>query len=197
MNYLAHAYLSFGNPSWVTGNLISDFVKGKKRYDYPESIQQGISLHRAIDDFTDTHDAIRSAKEIFRPAYRLYAGAFVDVVYDHFLANDPLHFSDEKSLQDFTAETYASLQSNYPLLPNIFHSMFDRMKQQNWLFNYRFDWGMEKSFKGLVYRSKYLDESETAYALFLQNYPQFQESYDAFFPELNAFAARYIDENYK
>ena len=31
VNYLAHAYLSFGDPEILTGNLISDFVKGKKK----------------------------------------------------------------------------------------------------------------------------------------------------------------------
>ena len=88
MNYLAHAYLSFNDPEILTGNLISDFVKGKKKFDYPRGIQNGITLHRAIDNFTDTHETTRQAKEVFRPHYRLYAGAFVDVVYDHYLAND-------------------------------------------------------------------------------------------------------------
>jgi acyl carrier protein phosphodiesterase len=54
MNYLAHAYLSFGIPEITLGNLISDFVKGKKKNDYPAAIQRGIMLHRAIDTFTDT-----------------------------------------------------------------------------------------------------------------------------------------------
>jgi acyl carrier protein phosphodiesterase len=84
MNYLAHAYLSFGHPGILTGNMISDFVKGKKKFDYPSEVQQGIALHRAIDQFTDTHEATREAKQVFRPAYRLYSGAFVDVVYDHY-----------------------------------------------------------------------------------------------------------------
>jgi acyl carrier protein phosphodiesterase len=44
MNYLAHAYLSFGDPAWTTGNLISDFVKGKQRLEYPLRIQQGYCL---------------------------------------------------------------------------------------------------------------------------------------------------------
>jgi len=30
MNYLAHAYLSFDHEEILVGNLISDFVKGKK-----------------------------------------------------------------------------------------------------------------------------------------------------------------------
>ena len=67
MNYLAHAYLSFGHKEVLTGNMISDFVKGKARFQYPEGIQKGIMLHRAIDDFTDTHPATAIAKEIFRP----------------------------------------------------------------------------------------------------------------------------------
>lgn len=195
MNYLAHAYLSFGNPAWVTGNLISDYVKGRKRFDYPLNIQQGISLHRAIDEYTDSHEGIKAAKEIFRPHYRLYSGAFVDVVYDHFLANDPLQFENEASLAKFTTTIYDALTAHYPFLPIPLHGMFDRMRQQNWLYNYRFNWGMERSFSGLVYRSKYMEESATAFALFEKNYQALQESYTAFFPDLLAFAKRYTNQN--
>jgi acyl carrier protein phosphodiesterase len=78
--------------------MISDFVKGKKKFDYPVPIQKGIALHRTIDSFTDQHEATKEAKEIFRPAYRLYSGAFVDVVYDHFLATDMAEFSEESLL---------------------------------------------------------------------------------------------------
>ena len=62
MNYLAHAYLSFNIPEILVGNLISDFVKGKRKLDYPPGIRTGITLHRAIDTFTDTHPAIRDVK---------------------------------------------------------------------------------------------------------------------------------------
>src|SRR4029077_7560850 len=76
MNYLAHAYLSFNQSEILVGNMISDFVKGKRKFDYPSGIQKGIDLHRAIDQFTDQHSATKEAKEFFRPDYRLYAGAF-------------------------------------------------------------------------------------------------------------------------
>ena len=62
MNYLAHAYFSFNHTDILTGNMISDFVKGKKKYDYPPGIQKGIALHREIDEFTDAHEATRLAK---------------------------------------------------------------------------------------------------------------------------------------
>ena len=62
MNLLAHAYLSFNNPPILVGNMISDYVKGKKQFLYDPLIQKGIQLHRIIDDFTDHHPATQDAK---------------------------------------------------------------------------------------------------------------------------------------
>lgn len=88
MNYLAHAVLSFQQPDLLTGNMISDFVKGKQQYYYSAGIQKGIQLHRAIDTFTDSHLAIRAAKQLLKPASGGYAGPFVDIAFDHFLSLD-------------------------------------------------------------------------------------------------------------
>ena len=95
----------------MVGNLISDFVKGKKKFDYPAGIQKGILLHRLLDEYTDNHPATKEAKEIFRPHYRLYSGAFIDVVYDHFLATDDTVFNDQ-SLLDFSVTAYSLLATH-------------------------------------------------------------------------------------
>lgn len=193
MNYLAHAYLSFRQPGLVAGNMISDFIKGKKQYDYPPEILRGIKLHRAIDAFTDAHDATRQAKEFFRPAYRLYAGAFTDVVFDYFLATDPTIFPKEETLQLFAAETYNTLQQQYQLLPERFQKMLPYMQQQNWLYNYRFYEGIQQSLGGLVRRSTYLTESATAFAIFKEHQYQLQQCYDVLFPELITMAKAFIN----
>src|SRR6185503_13562950 len=109
MNYLAHAWLSFNQPGILTGNMISDFVKGKKKFDFPPVIQKGIALHRAIDEFTDFHPVIQKAKSYFRKEYRLYSGAFIDIVFDHFLANDKKEFADGIELDTFCQATYIIL----------------------------------------------------------------------------------------
>src|SRR6266487_5277817 len=88
MNYLAHAYLSFGNNEILIGNMLSDFVKGKTKFSFPLNIQKGIFLHRAIDSFTDIHPVTKHAKQVFKPVTGHYAGVFTDIVYDHFLAAD-------------------------------------------------------------------------------------------------------------
>ena len=168
--------------------MISDFVKGKKRFDYPPGIQLGIQLHREIDEFTDTHEATRQAKEIFRPHYRLYAGAFVDVVYDYFIANDKQLFN-ESLLLEFTQHTYQLLEEKQSWFPEKFARMFPYMKSQNWLFNYKDPWGIEKSFGGLVRRASYISESETAFRLFETHIVTFQQCYNLFEKDIKKFTA--------
>ena len=193
MNYLAHAYLSFDQEEILVGNLISDFVKGKKKFTYPEGIQKGITLHRAIDTFTDDHEATRLAKEIFKPAYRLYSGAFIDVVYDHFLANDANEFSSE-SLRNFSERVYLILEGQFEYLPEGFARMFPYMKRQDWLFNYSTMRGTELSFGGLVRRARYLEESKTAASLFEEHYKSLREYYRIFFPDVKSFAKRMCED---
>ncbi len=188
MNYLAHAYLSFRHPEILVGNMISDFVKGKKQYDYPLRVQKGIRLHRAIDEFTDNHPATREAKILLKPTAGAYAGAFIDVVYDHFLALDTREMVAEEWLL-FTTETYLQLSEQTDILPEKFAQMLPYMTKQNWLYNYRYKEGIQKSFGGLVRRAAYLDESMPTYELFLQQYKTLEQLYQSFFPEVKAFAS--------
>jgi acyl carrier protein phosphodiesterase len=191
MNLLAHAYLSFDRTDLLIGNMISDHVKGKNKFKYSYGVQQGITYHRAIDTFTDDHNATKEAKLFLKDAVGLYSGAFIDIVYDHFLANDERYFSDE-SLRVFSENTYNTLQANHQLLPEKFALMLPYMIEYNWLFNYKHLWGIERSFQGLVRRAKYLDTSAAAFEAFTFNYSSLQKCYNSFFPQLKEFAYNYI-----
>jgi acyl carrier protein phosphodiesterase len=190
MNYLAHAFLSFNNADILTGNMISDFVKGKAKYDYPGEIQKGIHLHRLIDSFTDSHEVTARAKEFFRPQYRLYSGAFVDVVYDHFLALDNKQFEEYEGLEKFTQMSYQHLDKKTSDFPLLFQKMFPYMKTQNWLYNYRLKEGMRKAFSGLVHRASYLHESDIAFQIFNENYEELEKCYADFFPGLKEYTLK-------
>lgn len=188
MNYLAHAYLSFNNKEILVGNMISDFVKGKKKFDYPLSIQKGIAFHRSIDRFTDDHPVTKQANRFFKPAVGLYAGAFTDVVYDHFLASDETNWN-KTSLHNFSAGVYDVLYEHYELLPERFQQMLPHMKAQDWLFNYRSKWGTEQSFGGVVRRAVYLNNSAAAYAAFETHYDALHELSQSFLPDVKKFAS--------
>ncbi|MFZ1528117.1 MAG: ACP phosphodiesterase [Ferruginibacter sp.] len=194
MNYLAHAYLSFGNSQVLAGNMISDFVKGKKKYEYPALIQKGITLHRAIDQFTDEHDCTRMIKAFFRPAYQLYAGAFADVVYDYFLANDRNEFPSPEALMYFTQHTFKQLEEQSQWHGTIFGNMFPYMKEQNWLYNYQYEWGIQKSMEGLRRRAKHIEETDTAFRIFLTHKEEMQPVYTLFFHSVKNFAAHTMED---
>lgn len=187
MNYLAHAFLSFNNDDILTGNMISDFVKGKAKFDYPPAIQKGIYLHRLIDSFTDSHAITAKAKEFFRPQYRLYSGAFIDIVYDHFLALDTNQFEEYEGLENFTQITYRRLDKKKSFFPLPFQKMFPYMQSQNWLYNYRLKDEMRKSFGGLVHRAAYLYESDIAFKIFNDHYTELENCYADFFPGLKSY----------
>ena len=176
MNFLAHAYLSFNHQEIIVGNMISDFVKGNKKFDYAQGIQDGISLHRKIDEFTDNHLQTKLAKQLLKPAVGLYAGAFIDVVYDYFLANNLNCFASEIELHDFANGVYQILEKYKTYVPPNFEKVMPSMQANNWLFNYKFDYGVQRSFEGLYRRAKYLTPTDnTAYTAFIDNKKKLSE----------------------
>lgn len=193
MNYLAHAYLSFTDGQ-IVGNFIEDFVENSERLDYPREILKGIKLHREIDTFTDAHAIISKAKKIFQPRVRLYSGAFVDIAMDYFLANDLSIFS-EKEWKTYTEKTYHVLENNAEWLPEKLTKILPNMQQNDWLFNYRNDWAIEKSFIHLKRKAKYLDEEIPVFDLFLKHKTELQDCYNSFFPELYEYCRKIHLEN--
>ena len=149
-------------------------------------------MHRLIDNYTDTHEATKEAKEVLRADYRLYSGAFVDVVYDHFLALDESEFTD-LSLAHFSKDVYASLDIHNKWFPERFALLFPYMKNQDWLFNYRSFRGIKNSFEGLVRRAAYLQDSETAFNLFREHYQLFYKCYRHFWATAKPYVRSQFD----
>ena len=171
MNYLAHAYLSFGDALLLAGNIAGDHVKGKLALAaYPERMQEGLMLHRAIDGAADTHPAAQRAAMLFRQDYGLYAPAIVDAVMDHFLANDAKLFPSHEALLAFTEETYAKLDGVGEHLPEGFRAFYPYMKVHNWLYGYRTMQGVQRSLGGLSRRARHMPDATRAYETFAGYY---------------------------
>ncbi|MCF8451010.1 MAG: ACP phosphodiesterase [Taibaiella sp.] len=194
MNYLGHAFLSFGDSELITGNMIGDHVKGKLALDLlPPVIKKGIELHRKIDQMTDSHPASLRAGLLFRSDYGRYSGAIMDTLFDHFLANDPKHFPSQEDLLQFTQSVYNSLSLHQQYFPVGFAAYYPHMVQHNWLFNYRNMKGIEKSLHGLANRAKYIPPINKAYEIFVTNYYQLNQCYYDFIDDMIKFAKTEID----
>lgn len=181
MNYLAHSFLNFSDEQ-IVGQFLEDFIPNRDRFSYPKGMQQGITLHREIDTFTDAHSEIREAKKIFSPLVRLYSGAFIDVSLDYFLANS---WSAEE-LKTHADNVYLALRKYETYLPEKLLRMVDSMEKDNWLINYQNDLGIKYSMQNVLNKAKYLDKNLAVFEVFLNNKPQLQKHFDVFFPELVA-----------
>ena len=191
MNFLAHSYLTFTDEQ-IVGQFLQDFIRNKDRFSFPKKIGEGITLHRAIDTFTDAHPEIHEAKKIFSPLVRLYAGAFVDVSFDYFLANS----IGDKALKAHSEKVYRVLRNHEELLPPNLLRMLDRMEKDNWLYNYRSDWGIEFSMKNVLNKAKYLNKNLVVFDVFLNNKPRLQYPFYHFFPDLVAEVQK-IDSGFR
>lgn len=182
MNYLAHSFLSFTDQQ-IVGQFLEDFIRNKDRYSFPKNIQDGITMHRAIDTFTDSHPAIHEAKKVFSPLVRLYAGAFVDVSMDYFLAND-LSLHSLQGWKEHSSRVYHVLNENQKWLPENFKRMLVKMEADDWLYNYREDQNIKYSIQNVLNKAKYLDKDIPVFKAFLDNKDVLQKCYDEFFPDL-------------
>lgn len=186
MNYLAHSFLTFTDGQ-IVGQFLEDFIRNRDRFSFPKDIQDGITLHRAIDTFTDSHPAIHEAKKVFAPLVRLYAGAFVDVSMDYFVAND-LSLNSLAEWKAHSLRVYRILNTNEEWLPENFKRMLVKMEHDDWLYNYREDWGIKFSIQNVLNKAKYLDKDIPVFEAFLSNKDFLQECYNDFFPDLLAHA---------
>jgi acyl carrier protein phosphodiesterase len=88
MNHLAHVVLSGDDDLRIVGGLLGDFWRGAPDPAWPDELARGVKLHRKIDVTTDAHPAVRTARALFDPPLRRYAGIVLDVWFDHLLAKD-------------------------------------------------------------------------------------------------------------
>lgn len=187
MNFLAHAFLSFGQEEILVGNMVADFVKGKEIQRYDKGILIGILLHREIDAFTDSHPLVKAGQAYLRPRFRHYSTVITDIFFDYFLGKNWEQYSD-LSLDTFVNQTYKILDAHLTLLPDSFKEMFIWMKSQNWLYHYREIEGIQKALTGLSRRTTFDSKMNEAPEILLEKEAEFELIFFAFFKELETFA---------
>lgn len=192
LNYLAHLYLSANHPELTIGNFIADHVKGGGEGAYAGDVLRGIRLHRMIDAFTDVHPVVEKSKRRLRPVFRKYAPVIVDVFYDHFLARDWKSYH-HLELDTFASGCYSLLRDRIDFLPDRAAHMLSYMERQNWLVNYGSLDGIRHALTGLSRRARFPSNMEHAHLSLEEDYQDFQEEFEMFFPELRAYVYTLMD----
>lgn len=191
MNYLAHLFLAGSDDGLIIGNFIADSIRGKEMFLYSEKIQNGIKLHRKIDQFTDSHPVVKETTLRLRNSAAKYAPVVTDIVYDHFLAANWSKYSP-LSLTDFAHQKYDFLSAHIKDLPLKMHELFYVMVEQNWLVNYSEIKGIAKTLSELSTKVKFANTLATSILDLEKDYDSFQSDFFAFFPEIQEFVRKEI-----
>lgn len=193
MNYLAHIYLSGEDEELKIGNFIADSVKGRKFINFPDMVQKGIILHRAIDTYTDTHLIVKKSVHRLFPIYSHYSTVIIDILYDHFLAANWENYS-EVPLDIYVENFYELLEENREILPVNVQNFLPYMIEDNWLLNYATVEGIGKILSQMNRRTKFKSKMDLAVNELELYYPEFEEEFKLFFTDLQRFSSREISK---
>ena len=193
MNLVAHQYLSFNNPSLQIGNLLGEIVKGNKYLDYPDDIQKGILLHRAIDTFTDNHPIVKKSSSYFHQSQKKYSPIIIDLIYDYFLIKNWRKFHPI-SYQQFKENCYELFHYNYYNFPDALKHIMDHLLRYDWFENYSTIDGVQKTLNGISKRTKFENNLTSATKTIQENIKYLEEDFLIFFPELITYSKNYIQE---
>lgn len=193
MNFLAHIHLSGENEFIKIGNFMADGVRGKQYENFPQEIQKGILLHRAIDTFTDAHPIFRQSTKRLHSRYHHYAGIIVDMYYDHFLAKNWENHSSE-NLENYSNRFYQSLLDNHTLLTPKTQNLLPYMIKYNWLVNYQSIPGLERILSQMDQRTQNQSLMRFAGEELAAHYTLFEEEFSLFYKELQLFSENKLNE---
>lgn len=173
--------------------MLGDFVHGRPDPALPQGVIDGIVLHRAIDTYTDAHPQVLAAKALLESPYRRYAGILVDVWFDYCLARDFVRFSPVP-LGPFSDDLRALMHRHEALLPAPLRSFVSYMDVHHLPAGYGQLAMIERALIGIGQRLRRANPLDTALAPLVALEAPLQQRFDAFFPELVAFSAEWVED---
>jgi len=192
MNHLAHALLAGDDDGLRLGGMLGDFVHGKPDpARFPPRVIDGIRLHRAIDVYTDAHPEVAEARRLLPSPYRRFGGILLDMWFDHELARDFARWSGEP-LAAYSDRLRALLQEHLELLPDGLRRFLVYMEVHDLPAGYAERVEIERALRGVSARLSRANPVGEAMPVLLGFEQPLRVHFEAFFPQLRAFAADWV-----
>lgn len=176
----------------VAGGFLGDFLKGPVPTHLPSALEQGVRLHRRIDAFSNSNDAIRRSCNRFPQSLRRLAPPLVDVIADHLLANQWQHYHP-LPLTVFSQQTYQQIDASAAHLPAHGVEFLEWMRTHDLLANYR-NW--EATCRGMRSVTRRLRRTDLDSEI-EQQLPELldllAEDFDDYFPQLLEHATGWLN----
>ena len=190
MNYLAHFALAGPETGLLVGGFLGDYIKGHLENRFSPEIERGIRLHRAIDQYTDSHPIVRNSYKRFDPRFRRYAGIITDIAFDHLLAQNWRQYYSEP-LESYSSNTLEKLLAHKDMLTDAAFQRAAHMQEHNSLAHYGQLQFLEQSLAYLSGRLKHANPLIEAYPHCEAQRPSLQEDLSVFYPGLIEFCEQW------
>ncbi|WP_027421317.1 ACP phosphodiesterase [Crocinitomix catalasitica] len=196
MNFIGHAYIARNQPQLIAGNFAGDSYKGNlDKFTYlPDHIQQGIHLHRFIDNFTDTSARIKSVGKIFQNE-GVTKVAFIasDILLDHYIIKNWSDYSNE-TYADFIQIIYKETDKNLIYLEEEFCFLYRKLKQYKWLYQYDTEEGIEMILWQFSRRLGFKNDLLKCMEIYKREKDTIDQHFKIFMDEILMNSKRYIDD---
>lgn len=185
MNFLAHLHLADNSRTSLAANLAGDFAKGNIER-FPKHLQQGIWLHRQIDQLTDTHELTQDLIKLFPKSHTRIAPILMDLAFDHILAKywDEYH---HEPLGIFCKRAYQEI-IDCPELPSKLVTLAPIMRDQQWLEQYEHPQGLNKAIQGVAKRFSKPELFKGAERIVDTMHTDIEIAFRTFYPQLMAYS---------
>jgi acyl carrier protein phosphodiesterase len=187
MNYLAHIHLAYQSQTSLEGNFLGDFVKGAALDHLPESIANGVRLHRQIDTFTDQHAAVLQLKSQFPRSLRRFSGISLDIYFDHLLTQHWTTFCAtplDAVLEDF----YQQIESSELRVSERYQQVRARLLNYRWLADYQHSQSVYRALQATEQRfRREIRYAKASYEFLQESHESIEGMFLTFYPELVKF----------
>lgn len=191
MNYLAHLHIADHCDSNALGNLLGDFVKGNPDNHYTNDVVQGIRLHRFVDSYTDSHELVREARQLFSGKQRRFSGIALDMFWDHCLASNWRQYHDYGLRKFCEQQRVLVAQQNDAELPERFTRVTAAMWQGRWMESYQDLENIEYALQRMSNRSPRMGELANCFSTLDKNYVELVKVFKAMYPDVLNAAQRF------
>lgn len=173
-------------------NLFGDFVKGRDLSAYPTSIQNGILLHRRIDDYIDHHPAVIELLHDLYEHLPKVSSIAVDLFFDHLLAKrwETYH---QLPLRTFIQNFYRAEIQHQSYFSSEFLYMISKMRERDWLFQYQYEYGLQKACSGVSSRISFPNALDTAPEVFKQFESRIADAFTIFMQDAAPYHQEFLD----
>ena len=177
----------------MAGVFMGDYVKGTVTGRFPRDIALGIQFHRTVDAHVDAHQIQKQSVSRLPKHLRRYGSIICDVVYDHYLAKRWQEFC-HAPLDRFCQTSYEQILRQSEDLTHQAETTITRMAEHQALEGYQSKHYIERTLAHISRRFKHQNPLAEAYGVFEQLESDLEQDFLAFLPEVDAFAAGWLEQ---